>query len=105
MRNYKLTIPLDLDIENSSANWTPYQKIRNEVYALNNIAVTDVASSFGQYYATDIYDALLFRNMSSNPFSGSFYGSYSQARDALATLTDAAKKALNMNAKLQAWGA
>ena len=103
MRNYKLTMPLDLDIERDVSNVSYYQKQRMEAFSLNKIAVTDIVSPFGQYYESDIYQGLFFCDMQSNPFTGRFYNYYSEAKTALAGEIEAARRSLNMSAKLSNW--
>jgi ABC-type glycerol-3-phosphate transport system substrate-binding protein len=103
MRDYKLTMPLDLNIDRDVSKLSYYQKNRLEAYDLSKIAVTDVVSPFGQYYETDIHNTLLFYNMQGNPFTGRFYNYYSEAGAALGGVKDAAKKALNMTSKLDSW--
>lgn len=104
MKDHKFTMPLNLDIKIDESKLSYYQKTRLEVYGMNNIAVTDVVSSFGQYYETDIYQGLFFYNMNNNPFFGRFYNYYSEANAAFSGVKEAAKDALDMSKKLSTWG-
>lgn len=101
MREAKLSIPFDIETEQGSISY--YQQIRQEVYSMSKVAATDIVSSFGQYYETDIYQGLFLYNMNNNPFFGRFYNYYSEAGQAFAGVKEAAKSALKLQSKLESW--